>query len=138
MTNFEIQRMLKHVKGFVGVYCKDELPAHPKKGESMVVNLQDANDGGGTHWVALVNEADYEYFDPFGIYPPDVVVEYMKKTDGAVYNTWKIQDVSSIMCGYYCCYYILERASGRSANDVLLDFDQDSTENETKLRKYFS
>ena len=58
----------------------------------------------------------------------------MKKGNGGViYNSWKIQNLDSVMCGYYCGYYILERASGRNENDNLLDYNQESRKNEDKI-----
>ena len=137
MTNFDIIKRLKNVRNIRGVNCKDLIPHNPKKGESMVVNLQDSSDGNGTHWVAMVYGKDYEYFDPFGIYPPDVITDCMRKDNGGViYNGWKIQHLDSVTCGYYCCYYILERASGRNGNDILLDFDQESRKKEDKIYNF--
>ena len=134
LTKFNITKLLKNIRTFRGVYCKDLMPHNPKKGESMVVNLQDSSDGNGTHWVAMVYGKDYQYFDPFGIYPPDVITDYMKKGNGGViYKSCKIQQLDSVMCGYYCCYYILERASGRNRNDILLDCDQESRKNKDKI-----
>ena len=82
-----------------------------------MINTQDYLDGGGTHWVCVVNQldsSDAEYFDSFGVQPSDVVVDYMKTSGkGLVYSDNHIQDVDSIMCGYYECYFILERAKGR-------------------------
>ena len=51
------------------------------------------------------------------------------KTSGKVlvYSDNHIQDVDSIMCGYYVCYFILERAKGRPMRDILLDFSSPET-----------
>ena len=74
-----------------------------------VVNQPDSNDA--------------EYFDSFGVQPNDVVIDYMKMSGkGIVYSDNHIQDVDSIMCGYYVCYFILERAKGRPMREILLDF----------------
>ncbi len=93
-----------------------------------MINIQDFLGGNGTHWVCIVNQPDsdnVEYFDSFGVRPSDVVVEYMKtsKKEG-VYSDSHIQDVDSIMCGYYACYFIIERSKGRSMFDILLDFSE--------------
>ena len=81
LTNFDITKLLKNVRNFRGVYCKDLTPDNPKKGESMVVNLQDSSDGNGTHWVAMVYGKDYEYFDPFGIYLLHAIWEPAQSAD---------------------------------------------------------
>ena len=96
--------------------------------ESVVINIQDYLDGGGTHWVCVVNQpdsADVEYFDSFGVQPSDVVVDYMTQAGkGVVYSDGHIQDVRSVMCGYYACYFIMERFKGRPMVDILLDFSK--------------
>ena len=41
-----------------------------------------------------------------------------------VSNSSQIQDIDSIMCGYYRCYYIIERYNGRKPIDIILNFKQ--------------
>ena len=105
------------------------LPTKPKSDESMIINLQDYLAGNGTHWVAIYNTpkwSDIEYFDSFGMTPPDVVYQYMVKAGkGIVYSSSMIQDINSIMCGYYCMYFIMQRYKGRHMKDILLDFTQE-------------
>ena len=116
------------INNYVGCYSKDMLPTKPKRNESIIINLEDYLDGNGTHWVAIYNSpenSDIEYFDSFGMLPPDVVYRYMFKTGkGIVYNSSVIQDINSIMCGYYCIYFIMQRYKGRPMRDILLDFTQ--------------
>ena len=118
LSNFDIDSILKDVDNFRGVFSKDMLPQKILDNESVVVNIQDYLDGGGTHWVCVINQpdsADVEYFDSFGVRPSDVIVDYMKQDDkGVVYSDSHIQDVRSVMCGYYACYFITERFKGRT------------------------
>ena len=126
LSNFDIENILKSFTNFHGVYRKDMLPK--QIGESVVITTQDYLDGGGTHWVCVVNQPDSndaEYFDSFGVHPSDVVVDYMKTSGkGLVYSENHMQDVDSIMCSYYVCYFILERVKGRPMRDILLDFSK--------------
>ena len=47
------------------------------------------------------------------------------------YSTLKIQDDLSVMCGYYCIYFIKERNRGRSMYDIIHgDFGFDTKSNE--------
>jgi len=58
---------------------------------------------------------------------------------GIVYNNSEIQEISSIMCGYYCCYFIIKRFDGYEPLDILLQFDQDpSNRNENIIRNVAS
>ena len=129
LTNFDIDEMLRSIPHFRGTFSKDQLPQPLSSKDCLVINLQDFLDGGGTHWVCVFGN---EYFDSFGLSPPEEVVGWMKKHHKKCwYNSSKIQMNDSVLCGYYCIHFIEERNKGRSALDVLLDFTQHpSQENE--------
>jgi len=102
------------------------------KNESIIINLENYFEGGGTHWVCIYNDPksnDIEYFDSFGLTPPGIILKYLKSSNkkGVTYNSSEIQNLNSFMCGYYCCYYIMERFNGRKPIDLLLTFDQKPT-----------
>ena len=132
LTNVQIDKILRNrgIANHRGTYSKDiyTLPEKPKDDESLVINLEDYFDGNGTHWVAIYNaprSPDVEYFDSFGMRSPDVVYQYMLKTGkGIVYNSSMLQDINSVLCGYYCFYFIIHRWEGRPMHDILLDFTQ--------------
>ena len=130
LSNIEIENIMKNerISNFRGVYSKDILPKKMNRNESIVVNIQDFLDGEGTHWVCMYNESkseDVEYFDSYGLRPSDIVIEYMETAKkGIVYSSNQIQHTDSIMCGYYCIYFIKERYNGRNMMDILLDFKQ--------------
>ena len=143
LSNFDIEKICKKLKinNFRGVFSKDMLPLIMKGYESVVINIQDYLDGGGTHWVCVYNSPhnkDVLYFDSFGMKPSDVVIKYMKTAGkGVVYNSGHIQNMNSIMCGYWCIYVINELYNGRSFIDILMDFDfNGSKENEKVIRKF--
>ena len=128
LSNVEIENIMKdnEISNFRGVFSKDILPKKMLRDESIIINIQDLLDGGGTHWVAVYNNRnhkDVEYFDSFGLYPSDIVIKYMKKAGkGIVYSSNQIQGIDSVMCGYYCIYLIIERYKGRKMMDILLQF----------------
>ena len=130
LSNVEIENIMKdrNISNFRGVYSKDMLPKKMRKNESIILNIQDFLDGEGTHWVAIYNDnksKDVEHFDSFGLYPDDIVIKYMKTAGkGIVYSSNQIQGTDSVMCGYYCIYFIIERYKGRKMIDILLEFKQ--------------
>ena len=130
LSNVQIQEIMinRNITNFRGVYSKDMLPKKIHRDESIIINIQDFLDGGGTHWVCVYNDKkskDVEYFDSFGLYPSDIVLKYMKTArKGIVYSSNQIQGIDSVMCGYYCIYFIIERYKGRKMMDILLDFKQ--------------
>ena len=108
MTNFEIIDYFKGVKGYNGVFSRNNLPSL-KKG-AYVTNL-DHSRSTGTHWVVIfVKKDEVTYFDSFGVaYIPK---EMAPKEHGSQGNKniktsiFRIQDNNSIICGYFCILFI--------------------------------
>ena len=115
LTNLQINEALENrgVDNYRGTYNKDTLPNKPKADTSLVINLEDYFDGDGTHGVAIYNDSktrDVEYFDSFGMRSPEGVYRVMKKLGkGIVYNSSMLHDINSVLCGYYCLYFIVHR-----------------------------
>ena len=122
LTNFDIDKMLENIPNYQGAFSKDMIPKL-ENCACVVINLENFADGNGTHWTCIYAN---EYFDSFGLPPPDIIENELRKlyNDDVWYNSSKLQMDTSILCGYYCVYYIRERAKGRQAIDVLLDFTQ--------------
>ena len=81
------------------------------------MNLQNLNQS-GSHWMALkrVNNAIF-VFDSFGIgyLPIDIFKVY--KNFKIITNTYRIQDISSNLCGMFCILFILYDI--KSKNDFI-------------------
>jgi hypothetical protein len=115
----------------VGVFSKDKLKEEKPVIGSYYINLQDSNDGDGTHWVLAKIYCDDEredasiainkkgkrvyrcgalYFDPFGLDMPTEVSEFLKSFKPIPYNNRQIQGLTQTECGWYCiaCDYSLE------------------------------
>ena len=63
----------------------------------------------GTHWTCfLIKDNKFYYFDSFGGTPDKFLLKHLHKP--IIYNTYKIQDITSKLCGSYCLYffYLLE------------------------------
>ena len=102
---------IKHLRG---IYSRDGLPSKIKK-ECGIINLDDKQ-GPGPHWVCYRNiDSVVEYFDPFGLIMPKTALKYFN-TCGKhrVYSIDEIQNRNSVLCGYWCLYYLLERQKGNS------------------------
>ena len=109
------------IKYFRGIYSRDNLPQKIHRLETGIINLDDST-GGGSHWICYRNVAEQccEYFDSFGLIMPSEIKNYLK-TSGKkmVYSSDEIQERDSVLCGYWCLYYLLERQKGRSLLDVI-------------------
>ena len=143
LSNHDLKNWVKQlsIKYFRGVFSKDMLPTQIKNKECGIINLDD-HVGPGTHWVCYRNIDRFcEYFDSFGLPMPIEVKKYMT-TSGkkSVYSTDEIQERDSVLCGYWCLYYLLERQKGRSILDTIHNckFDMsDTSVNHRFIINYF-
>ena len=59
---------------------------------------------GGTHWTCfIVKGIKSFYFDSFGGQPDKVLINQWRKP--IIYHNYKIQDITSKLCGSYCLYF---------------------------------
>lgn len=104
LSNFDILKILdKKNIPINGVFSKDRLPSL-KKG-FYVINIQNSDEGSGTHWTCLLYDNDDEniYFDSFGFPAPMEVQQHLKSY---IYNDKQIQNLDSTACGYYVISFI--------------------------------
>ena len=103
------------IKYFRGIYSRDNLPKQIKKNECGIINL-DSQIGSGSHWIVYRNGDKYSvYFDSFGLKMPEEVKKYLTTSNKPiVYSGDEIQERDSVLCGYWCLYFLLERQNGTS------------------------
>ncbi len=105
LSNYDIDEIIANYKiPFNGIYSKDSLPNKLMNG-FYIINLQDSDDGNGTHWTTLnkINDGYSIYYDSFGFVPPKDVEDKLHKYD---YNDKQIQNINSTSCGFYCIAFI--------------------------------
>ena len=105
--------LIKHVKYFQGVYPTDLLPITLLKPSIIVINL-DKHYIPGSHWVALYfsDTGCTEYFDSYGL-PPyrlELTTYLQLHSMSYTFNRHREQDITSRVCGHYCCIYALHSA----------------------------
>ena len=108
LSNFELEDIAeKDGLDLIGVFSKNLLPKERVMG-SYIVNLQDYEDGGGTHWTCFKIFDDNKccYFDPFGMPMPADVNSFLMKFKPVACNNRHIQDIKSDKCGYFCLSFI--------------------------------
>ena len=138
LSNFDLMEWVKKlgIKHLRGIYSRDGLPNRIRK-ECGIINLDDIQ-GPGTHWICYRNiNSVVEYFDPFGLIMPNEALEYFN-TSGKriVYSMDEIQNRNTILCGYWCLYYLFERQRGNSILNVMHNphFDDDNSD---FIKEYF-
>jgi len=137
LSNFDIDEILKNYDiKYNGIFSKDILPNKLLNG-FYIINLQNSNIGGGTHWTSLykINDGYSLYYDSFGFPAPQDIVDKLHCYD---YNKKDIQDIDSSSCGYYCICFIkfmsLHPNNPKKAFDTFISlFSKDTKNNEEIL-----
>ena len=106
LSNIFINNLLKDYKNFMGCFSKDQIKLI-ENNKSIIINLQDSNQP-GSHWIALkrVNNTIF-VFDSFGIGYIPVGIFKVYKNHKIITNIYRIQDISSNLCGMFCVLFIL-------------------------------
>ena len=140
LSNFDLEKWIDDlkIKHFRSIFFRDRLPDQIRKKECGIINLHSI-EGEGTHWVCYRNldENMTEYFDSFGLIMPHEIRHYLL-TSGkkVIYSQDEIQNRNTVLCGYWCLYYLIERQKGKSILDVIHheDFDEDNSD---FIKNYF-
>ena len=107
-------------------------------GSCFIINLDDT-EGLGTHWVAVKVIADYvNYFDRFGLQPSQELVSLCYTFNMLYkYESNQFQDLSSVLCGYYCLYFLKEFGGSNYFNVVEKFTRNKYKKNERCIINYF-
>jgi len=139
LTNFEIDAYYKGVKQYGGCYSRDLLPKLQNK--CYVINMQDSDDGDGSHWLAVLNVHPHEtvYFDSFGQDDAPVDVEkFLKQSKKKIVrSTLDIQSIQTDSCGQFCIYMINHALQGLNFKNTMKHFTHNMAINEQLLQEYF-
>ena len=101
LSNSEILKILKtYGISINGIFSKDLLPSNLEKGW-YIINLQNHNDGHGTHWTCFYknDSGNSIYSDSFGICAPAHLAIKIKPY---IFNNIEIQNLDSSCCGWFC------------------------------------
>ena len=106
LSNILISNLLRDYKFFIGCFSKDQVKLI-ENNKSIIINLQNSNQP-GSHWIALkrVNNTIF-VFDSFGIGYLPIGIFKVFKNFKIITNIYRIQDISSNLCGMFCVLFIL-------------------------------
>ena len=140
LSNFDIADWISYMRipNFNGVISREQIPSCVNRGY-YIVNLNDSTQP-GSHWVALNNRPNIiEYFDSFGMNAPMELVNLSNRLNvNYLYNSTQYQDLTSVLCGYYCLYFVNESHKGKSYLSILKPFSHTSSRsNERLITNYF-
>ena len=143
LSNFDLLNWVEQlgIKHFRGVYSRDDLPEKINEIECGIINL-DLQIGSGTYWVAYrIDNYKCEYFNSYELMMPSDVLKYLSTGRKLVlFSGDEIQERDSVLCGYWCLYYLLERQKDVPMFNVIhnAEFDKkDKSVNHRFINNYF-
>ena len=143
LSNFDLLKWIDFLKipNFKGIFARDEL--RPREHSPCIINL-DSLKNVGTHWVCCVpgrfaslaspGDRALWYFDSFGLGFP----KEFKSPKPVIWNSSQYQNINSVLCGYYCLYFLHQWSLGKDFYDILKPLSLvDTSQNEKFIKEYF-
>ena len=113
MSNILINNLLKEYKNFISCFFKDQVKLIGDN-KSIIINLQNSNEP-GSHWIALKRVKNTIFIiDSFGIGYLPMAIFKVYKNFKLITNIYRIQDISSNLCGMFCVLFILYDIKSRN------------------------
>ena len=140
MSNFDLLKWCKYLKIPINnVLSRDVTVPHNHKLAIFIYNLEPSYMS-GSHWVTTyVRDGVINYFDSFGMYPFQEMVDHAKRKNlTLLHQNQQIQNLHTTTCGYYCLYFLNEMHKGVDYFDLLQVFSFDTDKNEKFIEKYFT
>ena len=134
LSNFDLLQWIDFLKipNFKGIFARDEVM--PREHSPCIINLDELANA-GTHWVCCVpGDRALWYFDSFGMGFP----QEFKSSKPVIWNSSQYQNINSVLCGYYCLFFLHQWAQGKDFYDILKPFSlSDTMKNEKFIKEYF-
>ena len=117
------------------MFSRSNLPK--LKNGAYVINL-DHSGNTGTHWIVIfMKNNEVIYFDSFGVeYIPKEIMEKIGNKNIKT-NIFRIQDNSSIMCGYFCILFIEYMLNNKTLTDFNNLSPWDFKKNDKIIKSFF-
>lgn len=125
LSNFDLEDICEKCNfDLIGVFSKNKIPEKKKVG-SYIINMQNQEDGNGTHWIVfkIFENGKALYFDSFGISMPKEIDNFLKIFKPVGINNRHIQDINSVKCGYFCIAFIQYFNNFNLKNDLFEAYD---------------
>ena len=143
LSTIQLEKFLttcRHTRNnFRGVFPSDFYPIIEKRPCSFIWNTAPSGDA-GEHWVALwIDDRNFGYFmDSSGSEPQCEFLDFFAKNC----VKWKqvfdkpVQGLFSNVCGYYCIYFLLQKARKRSNKQIRQKFSNNLAKNDDFVVKW--
>ena len=138
LSNDQMDAYLKSYPNYGGSHSCRRLPKIENK--VYVVNMDINPKGEGTHWTVVSNLDSNKviYFDPFGLPPNTYTDKWARSSNKPLfYSNADYQNLDSHACGYYCTEIAKELLQGKSMENAIKVFTNNTIKNERTLEHIF-
>ena len=128
--------LLKLKLNFLGVFAQDNLPEIKRYPSCLIANIDDSYSP-GRHWIAVVylSPKNTEFFDSIAL-PP---MTYGFNLPNARTIPYRLQGLTSNVCGHYCLCFLYYRSQGYSLSKFYQLFSSsDHNWNDLQVRSFVS
>ena len=121
-----------------GVLARDQIPIYVNKPKIFIVNTDPINQP-GQHWVSMWIDEVSEHFDSIG-QKPLKDFEHFLISNGPQYmfNSKRLQNYNSNVCGQYCLFYAYYRCRGYKFKEIIDMFSKNLMLNDVKVNSLSS
>ena len=147
LTTKNINKVLKNnaVTGryFLGAYPACIVPSSSKQPYSFITNTK-FHDEAGEHWNAwFVDKNKLTFFDSFGRDPrdnsfPEFYKDILKTFSRVSFTQYRVQDIDSVSCGYFCVHFIYTLSLKLDFNFFLEDYSDDLKMNDIIALRFYN
>ena len=135
----QIEAFISKSKTYIGSFYLDSFKNLLVKAKTYSIIIHCNN-----HWFCLFSTPEtFEIFDPLGFLQKagcisEIFMQFLKTQLGRkiLYANPKIQSNKSFACGYFVSFFILNRESGLTFNEVLSKFSKDYKKNEMLVKLF--
>ena len=119
---------------FGGLFAIDQLHFKLPQRDIFYICNTDTAKQKGKHWIVIYfpqHGMTIEYFDSLGKKPSAPFVKFMSQTNRTIlFNTRRLQGISSKACGYYCLYFAFFRSRDLHYGNIIDNFSDSLETNE--------
>jgi hypothetical protein len=123
---------------FRGVWAANEIPPNLENLPAGIVVNTDRNGQPGAHWVAFYQETPekIEYFDSYGReIHKNIASSQLLNGKVIIKQDSILQSNISTVCGQYCMFFLLKRASGTDFSSFVKTFSSNTLTNDRLVCK---
>ena len=136
----KIEKLISKSKTYIGSIYSDSFTNILIKAKTFSLIVHCNN-----HWFCIYSTPEtFEIFDPLGFLQKtgcinSIFLSFLKNQLGRkiLYANPKLQSGSSFACGYFVSFFILNRESGLTFNEILSKFSKNYKKNELLVKLFF-